>query len=62
MTNDESKKQNDEQTKPEASADNSLSDADLEQVAGGYGIGTRSGGGGYGGGYSDFGVWFGRRR
>ena len=46
MTNDESKKQNDEQTTPEASADNSLSDADLEQVAGGSGyysgIGTRT--------------------
>jgi hypothetical protein len=35
MTNDESKKQNDEQTKLEASSDNSISDADLELVAGG---------------------------
>ena len=46
MTNDENKKQIDEETKPETAAGSPLSDADLEQVAGGSGIGTRTGDGG----------------
>jgi hypothetical protein len=41
MENNE--KQLDEQTKPEAANEGSLSDADLEQVAGGSGLGTRTG-------------------